>query len=162
MILVALGSNLACAALTPEETIRRAIGALGRIGRRVTASRLYRSPAWPDPLDPAFVNAVAAIETVLCPEGLLAALNGIEAGFMRRRGRRNGPRTLDLDLLDHDGRIWLPTSVCPLLLPHPRIAERDFVLLPLRDVAPDWRHPVTGRSVDQMVAALPGLAAVPI
>ena len=81
----------------------------------------------------------------------METLHGIEAVFGRSRGAANAPRTLDLDLIDYNGRI----EDGALVLPHPRAAVRGFVLLPLADVAPDWRHPVSGRPVQDLIAALP-------
>jgi 2-amino-4-hydroxy-6-hydroxymethyldihydropteridine diphosphokinase len=153
MILVGLGANLPGAFGAPATAIEAAFDALDRGACRVIArSRLYESPPWPQPSDqPWYVNAVARIETALDPEKLLAHLHGIERDFGRVRGSRNEARTLDLDLLDHDGvvRSGDPT------LPHPRLADRAFVLFPLRDVAPDWRHPNRFGSLDALIAALP-------
>ncbi|HXI87839.1 MAG TPA: 2-amino-4-hydroxy-6-hydroxymethyldihydropteridine diphosphokinase, partial [Parvularculaceae bacterium] len=87
----------------PADIITAALAVLGRIATVSAVSRLYRSPAWPDPADPAFINAAARIESGLAPAALLAALHAVEAGFGRRRGPRNAPRTLDLDLLDYHG-----------------------------------------------------------
>jgi len=130
----------------------------------VTASsRLYASPAWPDPSDPAFVNAVAAISTGLSPLALLETLQAIEAGFGRRRkGETNGPRTMDLDIIDYKGIIRKPDALSPLELPHPRAHERDFVLAPLAEAAPGWTHPVTGRSVEALLADCPIRGARPL
>ncbi len=98
-----------------------------------------------------FVNAVASVETTLKPQSLMTALHTIETYFGRVRTRSNGPRTLDLDLLDYDGRVEEGWPV----LPHPRIRERAFVLVPLADVAPDWRHPLTGHLLEELLEALP-------
>ena len=159
MILIALGSSLPFSGLDSQEIVLRAFSALDRIGRLNRRSRLFETPAWPDPADPPFVNAAAAIETGLAPEALLAALHAVEAGFGRRHSARNAPRTLDLDLLaygeerrDGDG----------LVLPHPRLSEREFVLAPLADIAPDWLVPGTGRTVAETLAALPARSARPI
>jgi 2-amino-4-hydroxy-6-hydroxymethyldihydropteridine diphosphokinase len=153
MILIGLGANLPGAFGAPANAIEAALAALDRAPCRLVArSRLYESPPWPQPSDqPWYVNAVARIETSLDPEKLLEHLHAIECQFGRVRGVRNEARTLDLDLLDHDGvvRAGAPT------LPHPRLAERAFVLLPLREVAPDWRHPVDGGTLSQSLAALP-------
>jgi 2-amino-4-hydroxy-6-hydroxymethyldihydropteridine diphosphokinase len=119
--------------------------------RVLKVSPFYRTPAWPDPSDPPFVNAVALVQTPLGPPGLLQALHGIEAAFGRERSRPNAPRTLDLDLIDYDGRV----EDGPPLLPHPRVTARAFVLRPLADVAPGWTHPVTRQSVAALLAALP-------
>jgi 2-amino-4-hydroxy-6-hydroxymethyldihydropteridine diphosphokinase len=114
-------------------------------------SGFYRSDAWPDPNDPAFVNAVAAVETELAPAALLAVLHKLEAAFGRRRSAPNAPRTLDLDLLDYHGRV----EEGPPMLPHPRMDTRVFVLFPLREIAPLWRHPVSGQTVSELIAQLP-------
>jgi 2-amino-4-hydroxy-6-hydroxymethyldihydropteridine diphosphokinase len=151
MILIALGANLPSPAGEPAETLRAALQALGARGVVVRAvSKFYATRAWPDPSDPPFVNAVAHVETALQPAALLAVLHNVETAFGRRRGERNAPRTLDLDLLDYEGRL----EAGPPALPHPRMAERGFVLIPLSDIAPDWRHPFTGRSVQSLIADL--------
>jgi 2-amino-4-hydroxy-6-hydroxymethyldihydropteridine diphosphokinase len=152
MILIALGANLASPAGPPEETLKAALGRLaGHCITIVKPSGFYRSAAWPNPDDPAFVNAVAAVKTPLDPEALLAALHETEAAFGRQRSLPNAPRTLDLDLLDYDGLI----QDGPPHLPHPRLAARAFVLVPLAEVAPEWRHPITGFSVSQLIQKLP-------
>ena len=136
----------------PTQTLAAALRELA--GRDITIEKqsgFYRSPAWPDPIDPAFVNAVVAARTGLTPAALLAVLHEVEARFGRKRGELNAPRTLDLDLIDYDGRI----EAGPPQLPHPRMGTRAFVLVPLRDVAPDWRHPISGRTVSEMIARLP-------
>jgi 2-amino-4-hydroxy-6-hydroxymethyldihydropteridine diphosphokinase len=121
---------------------------------RITArSRLYRSKAWPDPADPEFVNAAISVDTALPAAALLARLHQLEAAFGRERGRINAPRTLDLDIVDYGGTISAPGDTP--MLPHPRLADRVFVLLPLMDIVPDWRHPATGAAVGDLVAALP-------
>jgi 2-amino-4-hydroxy-6-hydroxymethyldihydropteridine diphosphokinase len=114
-------------------------------------SSLYESPAWPDPADPAFINAIAEIETSLPPEALLAGLHAIEAGFGRRRSVRNAPRSLDLDLIAYHNEIRGGEDA-DLILPHPRLSGRAFVLAPLLEVAPDWRHPVSGETAAEMAA----------
>ncbi len=150
--LIGIGSNQAAWGLPPAEVLARAARALGRLGE-ASLSPLYESPAWPDPSAPPYVNAVALLETGLSPEALLAACLAVEAGFGRRReGRaRYAPRPLDLDLLAVGPAV---RETAALTLPHPRIAERDFVLLPLRDVAPGWRHPVTGEGASEMLGRL--------
>jgi 2-amino-4-hydroxy-6-hydroxymethyldihydropteridine diphosphokinase len=156
MIVVALGANLASAAGAPEATIRAALDALGESGANPdSVSHFWRSPAWPDRRDPGFTNAAASVVTALSPEALLKLLHGIETRFGRIRSadaKRNAPRTLDLDLIDYNGLV----QAGPPELPHPRMAERAFVLLPLREIARNWRHPVGGQSVDELIAALPG------
>jgi 2-amino-4-hydroxy-6-hydroxymethyldihydropteridine diphosphokinase len=153
MILIALGGNLPSRAGPPADTLKRALGELERQGVEIReVSAFYETPAWPDPADPAFVNAVAAVKTSLQPVELLMLLHGVETEFGRLRSASNAPRTLDLDLLDYDGRVVAEPQ---LTLPHPRMATRSFVLVPLRDVAPRWRHPVTGQGLAELLAALP-------
>jgi 2-amino-4-hydroxy-6-hydroxymethyldihydropteridine diphosphokinase len=152
VILIGLGANLPSPAGKPADTLNAALAALAV--RSITVERqsgFYRSSAWPDPLDPPFINAVAAVRTGLSPHDLLAALHEMESSFGRKRTEPNAPRTLDLDILDYDGRI----QQGPPFLPHPRMEDRAFVLLPLREVAPDWRHPVSGRTISELISALP-------
>ncbi len=146
----------------PQEVLHFAIRAIGRFARVDAVSRFYASPAWPDPSDPAFVNAVISVRTTYSPEALLAALHEVENAFGRRRSRKNAPRTLDLDILAYDRISGRGQAGRGPILPHPRIAERDFVLAPLNDVAPDWTNPANGLTAGQMLAALPRVTAAPI
>lgn len=153
MIFIAAGSSLPFNRIDSQQLVLDAFFALGRLVCIKRVSALYETPAWPDPSDPPFVNAVAAVETGLTPEALLEALHAIEAGFGRKRDERNAPRTLDLDLLAY-GRLS-QTDEAGLTLPHPRMESREFVLAPLCDIAPDWRHPVTGRTAQELLNSLP-------
>jgi 2-amino-4-hydroxy-6-hydroxymethyldihydropteridine diphosphokinase len=154
VILIGLGSNLPSSAGAPERTLRAALTALESVDVHVVArSRFYESEPVPRSDQPLFVNAVAALTTTLSPERLLARLHEIEASFGRLRRERNEARTLDLDLLDFDGLVR-DGDVAPIL-PHPRLSSRAFVLAPLADIAPEWRHPVSGRSAADLLAALP-------
>ena len=159
---IALGANLAGRFASPAEVVEAAIGALQTPGiTLISRSRLYRSTAWPDPSDPEFINAVISVMTDLDASALLARLHALEAEFGRERRQANAPRTLDLDIVDYAGRVSA-TGETPIL-PHPRMAERAFVLLPLAGIAPDWRHPATGKVIADLVRALPDpYAAVPL
>ena len=151
MILIALGANLPSSAGPPAETLRAALAALERNGiKPLKVSRFYKSVAWPNPSDPPFLNAVAEIETSHSPQCLIDRLHDIERSFGRVRNERNASRTLDLDILDFDGLIQEGSPT----LPHPRMKSRAFVLLPLSEIAPEWRHPVSGHSVSELMAAL--------
>jgi 2-amino-4-hydroxy-6-hydroxymethyldihydropteridine diphosphokinase len=155
MIVIALGANLMSALGPPEVTLAASLERLGELGVRQTeTSRFYRTRAWPNPDDPPFVNAVALVSTMLSPAQLLKVLHSVETEFGRDRSSesavRNAPRTLDLDLIDYKGLV----QPGPPVLPHPRMRDRSFVLVPLRDVAPDWRHPESGETVDQLIEAL--------
>jgi len=154
MILLGLGANLPSATHgQPEATLAAALAALAAEG--VTVDRLspwYRSAPVPAGDQPWYVNGVAVVATLLAPAELLELLHRVERRFGRVRRDRNEPRVLDLDLLDYDGLVEQGGAT---VLPHPRLHERAFVLLPLRDVAPHWRHPLLGRTVDELAAALP-------
>ncbi|HJW40000.1 MAG TPA: 2-amino-4-hydroxy-6-hydroxymethyldihydropteridine diphosphokinase [Rhizomicrobium sp.] len=152
MIFIALGANLRSRAGMPAQTLDAALAEIARCGPKLIAvSPYYVTPAWPDPADPPFVNAVACIESGEPPQTLMELLHATETAFGRRRTVKNAPRTLDLDLLDFDGRV----EQGPPTLPHPRLAERAFVLVPLADIAPEWIHPVTGKSVRELIDGLP-------
>jgi 2-amino-4-hydroxy-6-hydroxymethyldihydropteridine diphosphokinase len=111
---------------------------------------------------PWFVNEVIAVKTELSPRDLLALLHRVEAQFGRERGEPNAARTLDLDLLAYDDRVQ-PGGEGEPMLPHPRLHRRAFVLHPLAEVAPHWRHPITGDTVEHLIAVLPrGQIAEPI
>lgn len=140
---VALGSNLR----DPRVQIQRGFAALAALPRTSlnARSRLYRTPPWGVADQPDFINAAARLETSLEPRALLDALLAIEVDAGRVRGVRNGPRILDLDLLLHGDRI---IDEPDLVVPHPRLHERAFVLLPLADVAPELEIPGHGRVVD--------------
>lgn len=151
---IALGSNLAGRFSSPKAALEAAIAALKGVDiQMVASSRLYRSTAWPDPSDPEFVNAVLSVKTILSASALLMRLHETEAAFGRERRHVNAPRTLDLDIVDYGGRVSAPGETP--ILPHPRLADRAFVLLPLMEIAPNWRHPVTGQAVGELVAELP-------
>lgn len=153
MILISIGSNLPSAVDGPAETCTAALAEFERRGARVTArSPWYETAPIPASDQPWFVNGVARVETDLAPGALLACLHAIEAGFGRARTAPNAARPLDLDLLAYDSLVRTDTAP---LLPHPRMQDRAFVLLPLRDVAPEWTHPVSGLSVAALIAALP-------
>lgn len=160
MILIAAGSSLPFCGFDSQHIVLRAFRAIGRIAEIERQSPLYESPAWPVPSDPAFVNAVISVTTDLGPLALLHGLHAIEAGFGRRRDApRNAPRTLDLDLLAYDDVAMTGDETGEkveggLILPHPRISERAFVLAPLCDIAPDWRHPVTREVAKSMLSAV--------
>lgn len=154
MILLALGANLSGPAGPPLAQCNSALIALERRGIRVVRhSRWYDTPPFPPSDQPHYVNGVACVESGFSPERLLAEMLEIEQALGRTRSVPNAARTLDLDLIDYNGQIR-PGPVAPIL-PHPRLADRAFVLLPLRDVAPDWRHPVTGKSIAELIRALP-------
>jgi 2-amino-4-hydroxy-6-hydroxymethyldihydropteridine diphosphokinase len=164
MIYIALGANLPSArAGAPRATLEAALDALNAAGIRVLRrSRWYTSKPMPASDQPDYVNGVVAVATALAPAELLARLHAIEREFGRVRGTRNEARALDLDLIAYDDRIDDGGDGGPIL-PHPRLASRAFVLLPLRDIASDWRHPATGETLSSLIAGLaPGSTAMPL
>ncbi|MCR9070165.1 MAG: 2-amino-4-hydroxy-6-hydroxymethyldihydropteridine diphosphokinase [Alphaproteobacteria bacterium] len=155
MILIAVGANLPATGFdTPLATCEAAVTRIDEDAdmRVVRRSRWYESEPVPKSDQPWFVNGAVAIETDLIPEVLLARLHVIEDTFGRVRRVRNEARPLDLDIIDFGGMIRIG-AIDPTL-PHPRAHERAFVLLPLRDIAPEWRHPVSGADVGSLIAAL--------
>ncbi|WP_446745292.1 2-amino-4-hydroxy-6-hydroxymethyldihydropteridine diphosphokinase [Silvibacterium acidisoli] len=152
---IGIGSNVASSTGTPEETVRAAFAALERLGRVMAVSSLYKTAPVGDIDQPAFINAVAAVETELEPEAILSELLSIERSFGRDRAKAlpKGPRTLDLDLLLVDAVI-LQTDT--LTLPHPELARRRFVLTPLAEIAPFATHPVFGITMSELLRELPG------
>ena len=162
-ILIAIGANLAGVdGRTPIETCMWAVNclALQHDLRMAARSRWYRSPAWPPSSQPDYVNGVVRLEGKADPSALLNGLHRLEAEAGRARSVANAARTLDLDLLAMDSLVL---DAPALVLPHPRMAERAFVLAPLCDVAPDWQHPALKRTAAQLFAALPDMmAATPL
>jgi 2-amino-4-hydroxy-6-hydroxymethyldihydropteridine diphosphokinase len=158
MILLGLGGNLPHMKFrTPRDTLEAALVELAVRGARATkGSRWYFTAPVPNVGQPWYTNAVAALETDHGPGSLLALLLEVEEKFGRTRGARNASRTIDLDLLAyHDHIDGGSASLAEPQVPHPRLHERAFVLRPLADIAPFWRHPVLGRSVLELIAALP-------
>ncbi len=171
--LVAFGGNVASSFGNPAETMLAALKFMEDDGIRIGAkSRIFRSESYPNPKDPEYANGVIAVSDGRSPAEFLAKIHDVEAYFGRQRISRWGKRTLDLDVLScgdlvlPDVEIWrkwhdLPldrqTSDTPdqLILPHPRLQDRAFVLVPLMDVAPDWVHPVLGKTVRQLHDDLP-------
>lgn len=158
--MVALGCSLPGSYPSREALLEAALEALASEGLAVTArSSWWTSAAWPDPSAPAYLNGVVLVESGKAADDLLATLHRIEARFGRVRTEANAPRTLDLDLIAH-GRAVLDGAV---IVPHPRAHERLFVMGPLAQIAPDWRHPVGGRTARDLAdAATVGTDAAPV
>ncbi len=171
--LLALGANLPSPWGTPAETISKAVDGLSkRIGGKVEIAPLYVAPAYPVGSGPDFINTAIACETTMTAEQLLMICHNLEKDAQRHRNNRWAPRTLDIDLIAGGQQIlpnravfesWrtLPPgeqsqrAPSELILPHPRLQDRAFVLIPLNDIAPDWQHPVLGQTIAEMLKALP-------
>ena len=152
--LVALGANLPFEGLEGSALLAAALGRMEAEGLKVVAaSSAWETAPWPPSDQPLFYNAVALVDVgAHSPQSLFEVLRGIEARLGRIRRERWGPRTLDLDILDHGGREGVFGGIT---LPHPRLQERAFVLGPLVELAPAWVHPVLRQTAAELLAALP-------
>lgn len=172
-VYIALGANLPSYAGAAHETLIAALIALDASGFVLTAiSRFFKTPAFPAGSGPDYVNACAKVKSADSPEQILSTLHRIEAQFGRVRGARWAARGCDIDLLAV-GTLILPDAPTQahwrglplasqlekapeqLILPHPRMTERGFVLIPLRDIAPDFVDPVSGAGINALIDALP-------
>ena len=163
--LIALGSNKSLGLLKPLDILKKAIAELKQSEiSLVSLSRFFESPAYPEGKEPNFVNSAIKIQAKCSSQEILQKLHKIEKKFNRTRDARWGARTLDLDLLAQGGQVlpneeifreWsnlpleeqMKKSPKNLILPHPRLHDRAFVLLPLLDIAPNWRHPILRKTV---------------
>ena len=155
LVFLALGANLPSSAGLPEATLAVAAERLSALSRVTARSSLYSTAPVGYRDQPRFVNAVAALEIPLSPRNLLDALLAIELEFGRDRAASlsNGPRTLDLDILFYGDLVLAHAG---LEIPHPRLAQRAFVLVPLNEIAPDLRDPRSGKTVTQLLDACLG------
>lgn len=171
--LIALGSNVTSRHGTPKQILNKSLNLLSSLPLTLTArSAFYETPFFPAGREPDVINAVIEVETDLEPDALLSLLHRIEADMDRERTSRWSSRTLDLDLLTMDQKIlpdqytmmqWVNLSLIEqkktapdqLILPHPRLQDRAFVLVPAAEIAPDWRHPVLGLTLKELRDNLP-------
>ena len=158
-IVAALGSNLTGGRESSVAVLEAALARFDAMGLKVLSlSSFWRSASWPDPAKPDYINAVALVETRLSAAEALAALHRIEDEFGRQRDEPNAPRVLDLDLIAYGRQV----SAAPAL-PHPRAADRLFVMGPLAEIAPGWRHPVLGKTAVELAkGATVGADATPL
>ncbi len=155
-IFIGAGANLGHPSYgTPRETLEAAFGDLARRGVQILrVSPWYRTAPVPVSDQPWYQNVVIEVASDMSPDRLLATLHDVEQAFGRVRTVANAPRVIDLDLLDFRGEI-APGGPGQAILPHPRLASRAFVLRPLADLAPQWRHPVTHEPIHALLKALP-------
>lgn len=160
-IYIAIGGNLPVNGQPVQATLEQAIARLDQNGVRVLArSRWWRSEAWPDPADPSFLNGVIAARSSLTPISLIDLLHRLEAEAGRQRSSPNAPRPLDLDLIAFGREVLAGPD---LVVPHPRADQRLFVMGPLAEIAPDWRHPALGATAAELAAsAAIGVDARPV
>jgi 2-amino-4-hydroxy-6-hydroxymethyldihydropteridine diphosphokinase len=160
-VVLALGGNLAGDYPSLEALLEAALSSFPRAGLRIVRrSGWWRSAAWPDPSQPAYLNGVAIVETTLSPGEVLPGILALEAAFGRKRGAANAPRTLDIDLVAYGRQV---IDAPALVVPHPRAAERRFVMGPLAEIAPEWIHPTLGKTAAELAAsATVGVDAAPV
>ena len=167
LVLIALGANVPGPAGSPRETLRKAIARLSALGlSNMKASSFFCTPAFPPGDQPDFLNAVAIGQSARSAEDILTALLSIERELGRERTIPWAPRPIDLDLLAVGDLVspgWKEAAARgdqpgepagPLILPHPRMHLRRFVLEPLVEIAPDWRHPALGLTARELLARL--------
>lgn len=153
MIILGLGANLSGVDGTPEECLKRCVSKLAEHNIDIIkSSYIWKSAPVPISDQPWYRNAVCSVKTDYNPHQLLDVLLKIEADSGRVREKRNEARVLDLDILAYNN---LDIDDPTIDLPHPRLHERAFVLYPLNDIAPEWCHPVSGLSVEEMIKVLP-------
>ncbi len=156
MIIIGIGGNLPFGSMSVPATLNAALDAFPAYGIRIEQrSSFYHSKPVPASDQPWFFNAVVSCSTNRSPQELLRALLSIEEKFGRLRPKnnavKNAARTLDLDIIDFDGKVFLDDG---LEIPHPRLASRAFIVLPLLEIAPDWRHPQSGKSITDLAKGL--------
>ncbi|WP_341895266.1 2-amino-4-hydroxy-6-hydroxymethyldihydropteridine diphosphokinase [Ferrovibrio terrae] len=154
-IFIALGANLPSVAYgKPRATLEAALSLLAPDGISILRrSSWWQSGPQPASTQPDFINGVVEVETALSPADLLARLHAVESACGRVRQDRWEARVLDLDLIDYRGQQQSGGLGGEPSLPHPRLAERLFVLLPLQEIEPDWRHPVTGAALPELISS---------
>ena len=158
-LILAVGANIPGPWGAPYDTISSALSELGEHGVELVAgSSVYKTNPVGNVMQRPYLNGVVVARTAMTPYDLMSLCKRIEWQAGRRCGRRNGPRPLDLDILDLGGRVinrpaTRSRSRSRVILPHPEMAARAFVLLPLREVCPSWRHPRTNLSIAAMLRA---------
>ena len=151
-VYLGLGSNLG----NKEQIIRKAIDRIGkRVGTIVATSSCYKTEPWGDQSVHTFCNAAMAVDTDLLPEEVLSTVQAIERELGSKDHRRSdgsyADRLIDIDLLDYDGQVL---DTYALVLPHPYMHKRTFVMEPLAEIAPQWTHPVLGKTATEILAEL--------
>jgi len=157
MIIVALGSNVSSLWGSPAETLDQALKVLVQNGIKIRArSRWIETKPYGRTDQPAFINGAVHVKTALMPEDLLKVLHKIEIEAGRQRREKWGPRCLDLDLIAYNNVVLQGSdNSSNLTLPHGDLHNRTFVLLPIAELNPLWQHPVSGKTVTQMLGDLP-------
>ena len=156
MIILGIGSNLSSSFGDRFQNINLAISFLQSYGIKIIKkSSFYESPSYPNKKNPKFINIVICVETHLGPEDLMSVLLFIEKKLGRERVKKNDPRTCDIDILDYHNKILnFKYKDHNLTVPHKKIAFRNFVLLPIQELLPKWKHPETNEFVNDLIHKL--------
>ena len=156
MVFLALGSNLSSEFGDRFTNINLAISFLEGYGiKLIKRSSFYETPSYPDKKNPKFINIVILVETTLPPIDLMSVLIFVEERLERKRVKKNDPRTCDIDIIDYDGQILnFRYKDLELTLPHQKLASRNFVLFPLQEILPTWKHPKTKEIIDVLLQKL--------
>jgi len=156
MIYIGIGSNLTSSFGNRFKNIELAISFLqDKKIRLIKKSSFYETFSYPNKKDPKFINIVISVESNLSPEDLISALIVIEEKLERKRKKKNDPRTCDLDIIDYKRKVMnFKFSNLELTLPHKELSNRNFVLYPLKEISPNWIHPVTKKNIDLLIKNL--------
>ena len=156
MILLGLGSNLPSIFGNRFENIDTAVSALGSYGIKIIKkSSYYETPSFPDKEKPKFINIVVQLETHLPPEDLASVIIFIEESLERKRGKKNDPRTCDIDIIDFNGkRLNFKYKNLDFTVPHQELIYRNFVLFPIQEILPEWEHPQTKERINILIDRL--------
>ena len=156
MIFLGLGSNLPSKNGDRFTNINIAISFLEAYGIKVIKkSSFYETPSYPNKKNPKFINAVILVETILPPIDLMSVLIFIEEKLGRKRSKKNDPRTCDIDIIDYNSQILnLRYNNLDLTVPHKKLSTRNFILFPLQEIFPMWKHPKTKENISVLVKKL--------
>ena len=156
MIFLGLGSNLPSKYGDRFANINLAISCLDGYGIKVIQkSSFYETPSYPNNENPKFINVIILVETTLPPVDLMSVLIFIEKKLERKRGKKNDPRTCDIDIIDYNSQILnLPYNNLNITVPHKELTSRNFILFPLQEISPTWKHPKTKEIVSVLLQKL--------
>ena len=156
MIFLGLGSNLPSKYGDRFTNINLAISSLEGYGIKVIKkSSFYETPSYPNKENPKFINAVILVETILPPIDLMSVLIFIEEKLERKRGKKNDPRTCDIDIIDYNSQILnLRYNNLDFTVPHKELSSRNFILFPLQEISPMWKHPKTKEIISVLLQKL--------
>ena len=156
MILLSLGSNLPSKFGDSKKTLLKCYEFFNNSDVKILKkSSFYESVAIPNKSDPKFINSVISIETKFSPEELIKYILSVEEKFDRKRAQVNAPRTCDIDIVDFNGEVInILNKNISLKIPHPRLEKRSFVLYPIREIDKNWKSPLSGKYIEQLIENL--------